>query len=254
MTGTIFDIKEMAVHDGPGIRTTVFFKGCPLRCSWCHNPEGFLLRPQLMYKKAKCIQCKSCEKECEHPECEGFGKCILSCPQNCLEIAGRKILAKNLAKELSESADILGSSFGGFTFSGGEPLFQPEFLSELMHLLEGYHLAIETSGYAEEEVFKKTIEGLDYIIMDIKLADSELHKSFTGKGNEKILNNLSILKESQKPHLIRTPLIPGITDTEDNLSKIEGLIGESPWEKIPYNKMAGAKYEMLGMEYGLKGL
>lgn len=251
MTGIIFDIKEMAVHDGPGIRTTVFFKGCPLRCRWCHNPEGLSFEPQLMYKQVRCIGCKSCKRECDHAECKPFGHCILSCPENCLEIAGKKIEAKELAAELKKSAEVLGDTFGGFTFSGGEPLAQPEFLLELIENLKDYHLCIETSGYASEETFKKIIEKLDFIIMDIKLADSLLHKEYIGEGNEQILRNFQILKDSGKDYLIRTPLIPNITDTEDNLGKIKEIIGDSQWEKLPYNEMAGAKYKMLSMEYTL---
>lgn len=251
MSGIIFDIKEMAVHDGPGIRTTVFFKGCPLRCRWCHNPEGLSFEPQLMYKQVRCIDCKSCKRECDHTECKPFGRCILSCPENCLEIAGRRVEAKELAEELKKSAEVLGDTFGGFTFSGGEPLAQPEFLLELIENLKGYHLCIETSGFAGEETFKKIIEKLDFIIMDIKLADSLLHKEYTGVGNGQILRNFQILKRSGKDYLIRTPLIPNITDTEDNLSKIKEIIGDSQWEKLPYNEMAGAKYKMLGMEYSL---
>lgn len=251
MTGTIFDIKEMAVHDGPGIRTTVFFKGCPLRCKWCHNPEGLSFEPQLMYKQAKCIDCKSCQNKCEHPECQPFGRCIHACPENCLEITGRKVTAKELAEELKETAHILGSTFGGFTFSGGEPLAQPEFLLELIAELKDYHLCIETSGFADSKIFKSVIEKLDFIIMDIKLADFKKHKEYTGVGNDKILNNFEILKKSGKPYIIRTPLIPNITDTPENLSAIEKIIGGSKWEKLPYNAAAGAKYKMLGMEYSL---
>ena len=251
MIGTIFDIKEMAVHDGPGIRTTVFFKGCPLRCKWCHNPEGLSFEPQLMYKDARCIDCKNCLKGCEHEECKPFGRCIHACPENCLEIAGRKVTAKELAMELKESAYILGNSFGGFTFSGGEPLAQPEFLFELIEELNGYNLCIETSGFADSKTFKTVIEKLDFIIMDIKLADFNVHKKYTGSGNDKILKNFEILKNSGKPYIIRTPLIPDITDTKDNLKKIEKIIGDSSWEKLPYNAAAGAKYKMLGLEYTL---
>lgn len=251
MIGTIFDIKEMAVHDGPGIRTTVFFKGCHLRCRWCHNPEGLSFEPQLMYKYARCIDCKNCLKDCEHEECKPFGRCIHACPENCLEIAGRKIDSKELAEELKRSAEILGSSFGGFTFSGGEPLAQPEFLLEIIEELKDYHLCIETSGFCDSEMFKSIINKLDFIIMDIKLADSEHHKIYTGIGNELILKNVEILKKSGKPYIIRTPLIPDITDTKENLSAIEKTIDSSRWEKIPYNTAAGAKYKMLGMEYCL---
>ena len=251
MTGIIFDIKEMAVHDGPGIRTTVFFKGCPLRCRWCHNPEGLSFEPQLMYKQVRCIDCKNCQRECDHPECQPFGRCIHACPENCLEIAGKRVEVKELAEELKKSADVLGDSFGGFTFSGGEPLAQPEFLLELTDHIKDYHLCIETSGYADSEVFKRVIEKLDLVIMDIKLADSSEHKKYTGVGNEKILKNFEILKNSNVPFVIRTPLIPGITDTKENLDAIEEIIGNSTWEKLPYNTMAGAKYKMLGMEYSL---
>lgn len=252
MNGTVFDIKEMAVHDGPGIRTTVFFKGCPLRCKWCHNPEGLSSKPQLMYKQIRCIDCKSCQRKCQHPECQPFGRCILACPENCLEVSGRKTTAKELAEELKKSANVLGDSFGGFTFSGGEPLYQSDFLLELIDELRDYHLCIETSGYASSQIFKRVIDKLDYIIMDIKLADSELHKKYTGVGNEIILRNFEVLRNSQKFYVVRTPLIPGITDTTGNLEAIKQIIGDSAWEKLPYNAVAGAKYKMLGMEYELK--
>jgi len=251
MTGTIFDIKEMAVHDGPGIRTTVFFKGCPLRCMWCHNPEGLSAGTQLMFKYNSCKGCNSCQKSCEHTECKPFGRCILACPENCLEAVGRRVEAEQLVYELICSAEILGESFGGFTFSGGEPLAQPEFLLEVIDKLKNYHLCIETSGYADSKIFKNIIEKLDFIIMDIKIADSEAHKSYTGVSNEKIFENYEILKNSGKPYIIRTPLIPNITDTKENLEAIKEIIDGSTWEKIPYNAAAGAKYKMLGMEYRL---
>ena len=251
MTGTIFDIKEMAVHDGPGIRTTIFFKGCPLRCKWCHNPEGLSFELQLMYKYARCIDCKSCQKECIHPECQSFGRCIPACPENCLEITGREVTAKELAKELKESAHILGDSFGGFTFSGGEPLAQPQFLLELIEELKDYHLCIETSGHVNTKTFKNVLDKLDFIIMDIKLADRKAHKKYTGSGNMQIIENFKVLKDSRKPHVIRTPLIPGITDTPENLAAIEKIVGDSEWEKLPYNAAASAKYKMLGMKFNL---
>ena len=251
MIGTIFDIKEMAVHDGPGIRTTVFFKGCPLRCRWCHNPEGLVRTHQLLYKKARCRHCDCCRKKCDHEECQPFDRCIHICPENCLEIVGRDVTAQQLAQELKASAEVLDTSFGGFTFSGGEPLAQPEFLLELMAELSEYHLCIETSGYTSADVFRRVIDLLDFVIMDIKLIDEKQHERYTGVGNACILENYRILKESGKPHVIRTPIIPNITDTEDNLSAIKQLIGDSQWEQIPYNPLAGAKYKMLGMSYAL---
>ncbi len=251
MIGTVFDIKEMAVHDGLGIRTTVFFKGCPLRCVWCHNPEGLSSKLQLMYKENKCLKCGACSKVCEHEECKPFGKCIHACPENCLSISGRTVETKELAKELKQSADILGDTFGGFTFSGGEPFAQSDFLLELIEELKSYNLCIETSGYTDSETFKTVIDKLQFVIMDIKLADSELHKKYTGVSNEKILKNFEILIVSGKPYIIRTPLIPNITDTSENLQGIKEINGDSKWEQLPFNAAAGAKYKMLGMEYKL---
>lgn len=254
MIGTIFDIKEMAVHDGPGIRTTVFFKGCPLRCIWCHNPEGLSVEHQLMYKENRCLHCGLCRVKCEHEECKPFGRCIHRCPENLLEISGREVEAKELARDLISSAKPLGNNFGGFTFSGGEPLMQPEFLVELANELKGYNLCIETSGFSSSETFKKMLDVIDFVIMDIKLADSVLHKKYTGVGNEQILENFNILKKSGKPYIIRTPLIPNITDTKENLGKIKEIIGDSEWEKLPNNTMAGAKYSMLGLDFPLNTL
>lgn len=241
----------MAVHDGPGLRTTVFLKGCPLRCKWCHNPEGLVKKQQLMYKQQRCVGCMSCYAPCDHADCKPFGRCIHRCPENCLEIVGREISAENLARELKMGAEVLGEDFGGVTFSGGEPLMQPEFLLAVADQLEGIHLCIETSGYAPNEVFAQIIARMSFVIMDIKLADPALHKQYTGVDNGIILQNFSLLQKSGKPYLIRTPLIPGITDTVENLEKIQNLIGESTWEKLPYNGAAGAKYKMLNMEYSL---
>jgi len=252
--GTIFDIKEMAVHDGPGIRTTVFFKGCPLRCKWCHNPEGLTTNPQLMYKENRCHHCGLCKKQCNHDDCKPFGRCLHICPENCLTVTGKVVNTTELAKELKNGADILGDSFGGFTFSGGEPLMQSEFLLELLDELKDYHLCIETSGFTSSDIFKTVIDKLNFVIMDIKIADCDLHEKFTGVKNDIILKNFEILKNSGKPYIIRTPLIPTITDTKENLTAIKEIIGDSNWEQIPYNTMAGAKYKMLNMEYPLKDL
>jgi len=252
--GTIFDIKEMAVHDGPGLRTTVFFKGCPLRCCWCHNPEGLSPEPQLMHNDTRCLHCGRCLSPCEHEECQPFGHCLHVCPENCLTVSGRIVTSEKLAEELISSAEIMGDSFGGFTFSGGEPLYQPDFLLETAALLQDYHLCIETSGCTDSSTFLRILDVLDFVIMDIKLVDDALHRQYTGASNRVILSNFKLLQQSGIPHLIRTPLIPGITDTEENLSAISGLLGGAPWEKLPYNQMAGAKYKLLDMEYPLRNL
>ena len=154
MTGIIFDVKEMALHDGPGIRTTVFLKGCPLRCKWCHNPEGLRQARELMFKYSLCRSCNNCRKECNHPECKPFGRCVHACPGGLLQIVGESKESSELAEKIKSGARVLGDSFGGVTFSGGEPLLQWRFLLELGELLGEYHLAIETSGYAEKSVFK----------------------------------------------------------------------------------------------------
>lgn len=250
MTGTVFDIKELAVHDGPGLRTTVFFKGCPLRCRWCHNPEGFIAAPQLMVKEARCRHCGLCRRPCTHPECQPFGRCLHICPENCLSVAGRTVTDDELAGELHASAARLGDLFGGFTFSGGEPLAQSEFLLALAARLKPYHLAVETSGYAAPAVFDAVCAAVDLVIMDVKLADPAAHRQYTGVDNAPILRNLAALQASGKPHLLRTPLISGITDTPENLAAIEALTAGSPWERLPENSMAGAKWQMLGMAFG----
>ena len=156
----------MAVHDGPGIRTTVFFKGCPLRCWWCHNPEGFISEPQLMYKSSRCLHCGQCQTECDHADCEPFGRCIYICPENCLEIAGKQVTAKELAKELKQSAKVLGERFGGFTFSGGEPLAQPKFLFELIEELRS--------------VVKNAINNIDFKSFSLNQAKVSIVKAVRG--------------------------------------------------------------------------
>ena len=248
MTGTIFDIKEFAVHDGPGLRTTVFFKGCPLRCKWCHNPEGLSPHPQLMVRDARCLHCGLCMRGCFHPDCRPFGRCLHICPNNLISVAGETVAAEALAKRIRRSADMFGIH-GGVTFSGGEPLMQSEFLHAVLELIMDIPAAIETSGYAEESVFRSVITRMKLVYMDIKLADDEAHRRWTGVSNAKILRNLEILKESGVPCIIRTPLIRGVTDTEENLAAIRRLIGDLPHELLPENALAGAKYRQLNMKF-----
>lgn len=252
INGIIFDIKELAVHDGPGLRTTVFFKGCPLHCIWCHNPEGLSFTPQLMVKSNCCTNCGKCKEKCAHPDCKEFGRCLHICPNNCLSITGKTVTPRELAAELIKGAKVLGDSFGGFTFSGGEPLAQSEFLLALVDELSDFHLCIETSGHCNSQTFKKIIDKLDFIIMDIKLANDETHKKYTGVSNAIILQNFEILRKSGKPYIIRTPLINGITDTDENLEAVRKIIGDSTWEKLPENTAAGAKYKMLGIDFPLE--
>ena len=251
MTGTIFDIKEFSIHDGPGPRVTVFLKGCPLRCRWCHNPEGLQREPQLLWKESLCIGCGRCRIPCDHPDCEGLDCCRHQCTKGALTLSGVKWNAEDLAKKLRSFESMLTSMGGGITLSGGEPLYQPEFAVELLKKLQGMHRAIQTSGYASEQVFRQVLAHTDYVMMDIKLADPELHRIYTGVDNGPILRNLRILQQSGKPHLLRTPLIPGITDTPENLSAIAGLAGDSPVELLEYNSFAPVKYAQLGVDFPL---
>lgn len=253
MTGTIFDIKEFSLHDGPGARTTVFFKGCPLRCPWCHNPEGLTKQPQLMVIESQCRHCGLCRQSCEHEDCKPFGRCLHACPEHLVRLAGYEITAEALAKRILKNKDFLTSCNGGVTLSGGEPLMQPEFAVELLKKLPAMHKAMETCGYAPPEVFREVAGCTDYVMLDIKLYDDEEHIRQTGVGNRLILNNLHWLQTSGIDYVIRTPLIPGITDTDDNLRGIAELIGDAPWEKLAYNSLAGLKYPQVGMPFPLRG-
>ena len=250
MFGTIFDIKEFSIHDGPGGRITVFLKGCPLRCIWCHNPEGLKKDPQLMHKKNLCTNCGMCRLACTHEECKPFGRCIHSCSAGALSVAGYEISADELADKLNKNENLLKSLNGGITISGGEPLMQADFVCELADKLK-VHKAIQTSGYADEDTYKRVIDKFDYIMQDIKLADCEAHKLYTGVSNEKILKNIEYLKNSGKEFIFRVPMIPDITDNRENLDAIAKLTEGYDTEYIPYNTLAGAKYLMLGMEYKL---
>lgn len=221
--GIIFSIEEFAINDGPGIRTTVFLKGCPLRCAWCHNPEGLSFAPQVMHSR------------------EGD------------RICGEEYTAEALAARLLKDKEFFAMNDGGVTITGGEPLAQPEFLRELLQLLHPVHRAVETSGYASEEVFRRILPHTDLFLFDLKAMNPETHKKYTGVDNAPILRNLRILRDSGKPFIIRLPLIPGVNDTEEHMSLVRDAVEGEPGlirvEMLRYHKTAGAKYAMVDRKY-----
>jgi len=253
MQGLIFDIKQMTLHDGPGVRTTVFFKGCPLKCTWCHNPEGQAFEKELMFSGNSCLKCGKCGI-CQNPEkCICCGACVSVCPMRLRRVAGETYTPEELAKIILRNKELLEEYGGGVTFSGGEPLSQGAFLFALIKELEDLHTVLETSGYCRGDLFHEAVEAIDLILFDIKIIDPLLHRKFTGVDNSVILENLTFLMQSGKPFIVRVPLIPSVTDTEENLGKIAGLVsgakGLLRTELLPYHITAGAKYVMLGREY-----
>ncbi len=253
MKGIIFNIEEFAVHDGPGIRKLVFFKGCPMQCTWCHNPEGISFKKELMIRVDACISCGKCTEVCFNDECIVCGDCVDACSLRLRKICGVEIEADVLAKKLLKGKEVLINSGGGITISGGEPLAQPDFLFDLIKHLNPLHIAIESSGYAKKKVFQTMVSRTDLVLMDIKHIDPLIHKKYTGVSNRLILENLRFLCQSDTDFNIRIPLIPGVNDTFDNLEKTALLIRDAKHlkrvELLPYHKTAGAKYSLLSKKY-----
>ena len=257
MLGTVFDIKEFSVYDGPGVRATVFLKGCPLRCGWCHNPEGLGKSPQIMVSSG-CGNCGKCRVDgcafLSNGECNGCGACVSLCPQGLRKISGTTYTVEELTKRLLTYAPFFGSD-GGVTFSGGEPTFQPDFLCEALDVLgrSGIHRAVQTCGYCSESVWKRVLERVDFVLFDIKHTDAERHKQYTGVDNAPILTNLRHLIASGIPFIARVPLIAGVNDDAVNLAKTAELLADAPnlqrVELLPYNGAAGAKYKMVGLPF-----
>lgn len=253
--GVIFDIKEGAIHDGPGLRQTVFLKGCPLRCQWCHNPEGLQVEPQLMASQNGCTHCGKCEVVCPSPEhCAACGACVIACPLRLRAVAGEEISPEALAERLMQNADYYRKTEGGLTFSGGEPLMQPDFVLETLRLLPDWvHTAVETSGYAPPETFASFQEAFDLVMLDLKQMDDALHRRYTGVSNAAIIENAKQLCRGETPFIIRIPVIPGVNDTEAHYRAVAELVQGAPAllqvELLPYHVTAGAKYAMLGQDY-----
>ena len=222
MKGRIFEIREFTLHDGPGVRTTVFFKGCNLRCAWCHNPEGQSFEAETMTR--------------------ANGEKI---------VCGEDWTADALADELLRNADIMAQSGGGVTFSGGEPLAQAEFLMELIPRLKrmGVHLAIETSGYASSQAYRSVVTQVDFVYQDVKLLDSDAFRRWTGGELDVVLANVAWLRGNGVPFAFRVPCIPGVNDSAADREAFVDFAGGAKVEFLAYNKAAGAKYPMLGRTY-----
>lgn len=250
--GIVFDIQELCVHDGPGPRTTVFMKGCTMRCKWCHNPEGWHRALELM-RTAGCLKCGRCEDAEALLRCGKVQEAVRLCKNGCLRVAGCETDAEELAGELLRYKDSFKAMGGGVTVSGGECLLQSRFVAELLYKLRGIHRAIETAGDAESEDFVRVLPHVELVLFDIKLMDDELHKKWTGVGNTKILKNLDLVAASGVPFCVRIPLIPGVNDSLENLEatalRVRGLKSLVCVELLPYNTNAGAKYAMLDREY-----
>ena len=253
--GRIFSIEEFSTFDGPGIRMTVFLKGCPLRCAWCHNPEGQQYEREMMKSPNGCLSCGACLKKgeqitgapCLVPESASV------CPRNLVRISGEDLTDEELVAKIEKNLAVLNMSGGGVTFSGGEPLCQAKFVRSAMEMLRGKtNRGLQTCGYAESEVFTSVLSECDYVLYDLKLMDEEEHRKWTGVSNQKILANYRTLAKSGIPFVTRIPLIPSVNDTEENLRSTAEFMKENGVtyaELLPYNKMAGGKYLSLGRRY-----
>lgn len=256
--GIVFNIQKYSIHDGPGIRTTVFLKGCPLSCIWCHNPESQAFGPELMLYKKRCIGCGKCAEACKYgalsdrSKCTSCGSCAEVCCSKARELAGRMMTAAEVMTHIDKDAIFYDESGGGVTFSGGEPLSQPEFLLELLRQCKEreYHTALDTSGYGAAETVKAVSGMTDLFLYDLKLMDEEKHLRYTGVSNKLILENLKLISRLGNRIYIRIPLMPGINDDEGNIRETAELVRSTPGVEqvnlLPYHDIAADKYGRLG--------
>ena len=263
MKARIFEIKRFAVHDGDGIRTTIFLKGCPLKCVWCHNPEGIGFEPQLAYYENKCIGCGECIPVCpsgahkaghifDKEKCIACGRCADVCIGNALTFYGKEMTADELLPILMEDKDFYENSGGGVTLSGGECLMQADFCAQLLKKLKEnkIHTAVDTCGFVSREAIGKVMPYTDIFLYDLKAFDEDVHIKCTGQSNKIILENLKYIDKCSKPIEIRIPYVPGFNDSQ--IPKIAEFLSElkniTKVRVLPYHNYAGTKYASLGMK------
>ena len=272
-TGIIFNIQRYSIHDGPGIRTTVFLKGCPLNCWWCQNPESQLSGREMIFWGDRCIGCGACSTICpsgaikikngipvtEKEKCILCGKCIEKCPALAREMIGEKLTAEEIIKEIEKDLVFYKESGGGVTFSGGEPLGQSEFLEGLLNGCreKKIHTAVDTSGYISWEILNKISSKVDLFLYDLKIMDNKRHKKYTGVSNEIIIENLKKLSSVHNNVFVRFPVISGINDDYQNIREMGEFLSSLKIVQvnlIPYHYIGMDKYRRLGMTYKLAGI
>jgi len=272
-TGMVFDIQRSCVHDGPGIRTTVFLKGCNLRCFWCHNPESWRAGPDLMFYPQKCIGCGKCFDICplgchslsdggvhgiDRAKCTVCGACAKKCYAGALTITGKERSVDDVMKAVRADTAFYRNSGGGMTVSGGEPLLQPEFTLTLLKAAkdEGIHTALDTAGNVDFALFEQVLPWVDLLLFDCKCMDSAAHRRATGVGNERILENLWRLGRGSTPVWVRVPVVPEVNDTEENMAALRDYLADLPAVKrvelLAYHSLGAGKHANLGMEYAYK--
>ncbi|MHB1394899.1 MAG: glycyl-radical enzyme activating protein [Clostridia bacterium] len=261
--GRIFNVQRYSIHDGPGIRTTVFLKGCPLSCIWCHNPESQAFGPELMLYSKRCISCGKCVEVCKNgalldrDKCTSCGSCAEACYAKARENVGELVTVQQVITQIDKDSIFYDESAGGVTFSGGEPLSQPEFLLELLRQCKKreYHTAVDTSGYGSPESIEAISGMTDLFLYDLKLMDDDKHIKYTGVSNKLILENLKTISQLGNKIFIRIPLIPGINDDESNIKAtaevVQSIPGIEQVNILPYHSIAADKYNRLGKQCSL---